>query len=673
MSYSTNNIGIERVSFTSNMESVNGKINKFTMRPYANLFYPFVQDFGGNTYKQNLTIKTFDKTRYKQNLSNSHIIKNKNRDLIDFANPFKYWGFEETKNQISESESCCNCWCFAGQKVSFKIDQKGHMVGFLGNQMLYSKTRIDIIATDVAGKTIATIKSFDNFEIDNDDPSRYFVFQIPNSINIQEILDNNQFGRIIFELRITYSLYEKSDWTIPYENMESIQNSSFIQMNVFSAAIEARHVDTNIQLFTSLPTYTDSFEQLFSKSIFSEFEDNSNISLSEDQKRAIITDQIAVLFMSQHAIASSDYFPVKILGFGGESSEEAKFIDNNIKSKSNLNPVLEENRLFGLKCNFKTFAFQNELDELVESNTLSIQKIKDPVRILCFDTNGKMNNFFGENGVILDPFSCDIINAEIATEGEQETEFTMSFRNNSIEIGNIIISNLNGGIIQESTKEIKVKFTYFYGMEIANRMRVSLIANNNKILLEKIYDSDVENINSVDFVLPTNIANIIKSSGVTNTGDILTIKIEIEDIYEFVNTFYKDLYVPGDFKSCGITGFYGIQSKKGSNSIEFFYNYFGASEINSSNIDILYSLDKNTWNSISLNSYGDIGTNVMPGYNNAVWIVPNSIKNSYPDKIYAKITLSDIDSNKNTIKDKIIAVSCDFRQPHVTLRESPNV
>lgn len=670
MSYKDENISINRISIESNQNSISGELAELIHPAHANNFYPFIQDFGGNSSIPGLTIETFDDLNQERGFITSHTVTDKNRLFGDLLNPKKYFFFKECKNPNNESQTVASAWCFAGQKINIKINQSGHAVGSVGNDNVYTKTTVDVIVHDILGKTSEIIKVFDKFEVDINSTDRYVILDVPE-LNFQNVLDSNEFGRLIIEIKSTFTLYSNSDWTTSYENMNEIVKSSFLQLNFFSAQIEANKVTTiTDNIFNESIGYEDSYGTMFDKSIFREMETNSHVSLTENQKRAIITDQVAFLFTTQHAVVSADYFPSKIIGYGGEESILPIFDSNDntyIASSS-----LSANRMFGLNASYKRYSFVSDIDGIVASNAMSIQMIQDPTRIYITDENGKINDSTGNSGIFTDPFSKNIINAEVPNEAYQSTEFEVLFNSNSIEIGNISFSNDVGQTINENSNNVKVSFEYFYGIELLKNIRVSIYSANFGVLDSKESSSAVTN---MAFKLETNIITITKASNQITQGDILSTKIEIEDVYGLVSTFYKDLYVPFDNNNAGILKFYGAQSRKGSNSIEIAYVYSGTSEINNTNIDVLYSLDSSSWSSIANESFGDIGVNIMPGHNRIIWIVPNSVKSLYPNIIFLKIILTDIDGKSNTSiwKDKIATVSCDFRTPDLLIREKPTV
>jgi len=176
MTYSDNNLGLIRANTISTTFDA-GDITENTVNAYANLFYPYILDNGGNTKIVSLTIDVLNKLELEEetlDLVNKEWV-NKNRLRNNLPTSKNIWAFKEAYHGVKKSRSISNAFCFGGQKLTFYIAPKGHSTGNINSEWLYCKTTLTISAVDIIAGTRSTLYTFDTFEDLEDADTRYFT------------------------------------------------------------------------------------------------------------------------------------------------------------------------------------------------------------------------------------------------------------------------------------------------------------------------------------------------------------------------------------------------------------------------------------------------------------------------------------------------------------------
>ena len=633
---------------------------------YANLLYPYIQDNAGNEKITSLSIdvinineNTKNKNRFKQQewAENQN---NKGNILLDQM----IWGFKEATNENIKSKALSNAFCFNQQKLTIKINKKGHLEGYLGNEYLYEKNNIEISVVDLYTGEQNTLLNFNDFNSSLENSQRVIQWEVPEKNN-NLYTEYGLFGLYTFRIKVNSELFidSKRNQISKYNNRIS---NSYMQLLTFSPSNEAKNVNPdNIQIFNETINGNENFIELFEKSIFEQLKEYNQNELSEDQKRAIIADQIAVLFMSQHPVILSDLTPSKIQGIGGEKATEIKKVINepiNYSQKYNPDIIkLAENRLFGMLANYKNFSFANEIDEEFSTKDQSNQYLREPSRIIYIDKNGKLNDEIGEDGVLFAPYVIENQHTEILKELPKQRQYQINLFKYSVGIDNININNENNEIIECGDDKIKLSFNIIFGQENIKEIYYQITVFKEKIL--KKYIDKLGNTNSHIF----DISDHGEISCDENEGNIIIAKVTIIDKYGFENIFERKLFLPNDNIKPSITEITSFQRQDGSKLIDILYYYEGTSEVNQANVVLEYSKDNITFENINNNVIGDIGNGINPGYRKITWN-PESILEENDDIIFLKILLTDIDGveNQGMIESSIAVIN--INQPTVDIR-----
>ena len=319
MSYASDNISLVR----SNADSVafdGGLISENTTKSYCNLFFPYIQDHGGNLKNVSLTISILNDTPIPDNVVNKKWAKeNRLRDGLDIYGV--NWGFKEASHSTKRSKSLSNAICFGGQKLSFYIEPQGDGEGYIDGEWVYCKTTLSVTCLDISSNLYTTLYTFDDFTKSKDDSSRYFEYIVGNpAANLFPTY--GLYGVTIFGLFITYTYYKGAERRVLLNKQYPNKNQSCLQLLTYSPPKEINEVNAGeCNILTSNCASTDTMVDIFNDhSIFSSLEPLNQNSLADDQKRAIIADQIACLFISQHPAITADNYPSKVIGFGATRS-----------------------------------------------------------------------------------------------------------------------------------------------------------------------------------------------------------------------------------------------------------------------------------------------------------------------------------------------------------------
>jgi hypothetical protein len=435
----------------------------------------------------------------------------------------------------------------------------------------------------------------------------------------------------------------------------------------YSSAQEAVNVQSNlIDIFETTPVATDSLLELYDKSIFADLDDYNQNPLSDDQKRAIIADQIAVLFISQHPVVSSDLSPAKIQGFGGEKAiQTQKMVEKVITYAERYDSEIiqmAQNRLFGMLANYRSFSFADELNELFDTNDQSLQTIVEPPRIIYLDEFGNLSDDIGVEGILFTPYSIENLHTEVLSDVPPADPYSIPLYKYSVGIDTLIVTDDDDNNLDCGDTDIKLSFNIVFGEEKINEIYYQVWINNNSSYNEHIDKTGATRDYTFDF---STIGGISCSVSV---GDILTARVTVLDIYGFSNVFERKLFYPFDQESPAITEITSFQREDGSGLIDVYYYYQGVSEINPANVSLTYSTDNTSFSSVTTNVIGDIGLGIMPGYRKITWN-PTGTLTDANDIAFMKITLTDVDESTNIGITESSVVIVDLSIPEVAIRK----
>jgi len=639
---------------------------------YANLMYPYIQDDGGNTKNVSLSI---DIINADENFTTKNNFKEQDW-AIDKTNGGNLlldqliWGFKETTHNTRNSKALSNAFCFNDQQLTIRFAKQGHLQGYLDDDYVYAKNEIELSVVDLIKGNETILTTFKGLELNENDESRALQWIVPEG-RIDAQNDYGFFGLFVLRIKVTSKYFIDARRNVRSSHSDRVTNS-YLQLLTFSAPLEANTVQADdIDIFVSTASTSDTFTQLYNKSIFANLDNLNQNTISNDQKRAIMADQIAVLFMSQHPVVSSDITPSKIQGFGGEQAiQPQKILKKAITYTERYDQSaiqLAQNRLFGIVANYKTFSFANEINNLFSNTNQSLQDIVDPPRIIYMDQFGTLSDEIGINGILFTPYSIENVHTEIMTKIPPADPYSIPLYKYSVGVDVLTVTDFDDLDLSCGDSNIKVSYNLVFGEEKINQIYYQAWIKNSNAYLEH-WDTEG---NSRDYEFDFSASGGISctfSGGVLTQGDIVTVRVTILDIYGFSNVFERKLFFPLDHESPAITEITSFQRQDGSGLIDIFYHYKGVSEINPANVSLTYSTDNASFSSVTTNIIGDIGLGIMPGYRRIVWN-PTSILDENNDVAFVKIALTDVDevSNAGIIESSVVVV--DLSTPIVDIRK----
>ena len=173
--YTDNNVSLLRANSASTAFA-SGDVNEHNALSYSNLFFPFILDNGGNTRIVSLTIDIFNQdtlVEETKDLPNKDwVAEERLRD--DLISSKSIWGFREAFHASKKSRSLSNAFCFDRQKLTFYIAPQGQSAGYIDNRWVYCRTSLTLTIKDVINNNPTVTYTFDDFEADAEDSSRFF-------------------------------------------------------------------------------------------------------------------------------------------------------------------------------------------------------------------------------------------------------------------------------------------------------------------------------------------------------------------------------------------------------------------------------------------------------------------------------------------------------------------
>ena len=419
----------------------------------------------------------------------------------------------------------------------------------------------------------------------------------------------------------------------------------------------------------------EDINNIFNSTIFSDFENLNLNGLTNDQERAIVADQVAVLFTSQHPVVTADYYPSKILGYGMTNGIKSETVINKRSTYAERYPEvysLAEDRLFGMLASVEKFNFTHDIMEMFSDIAQSNQKLRDPARILL-SNDGEMSDDIGVNGILFNPYVLETNGVEIINNVQTESQliYELSLKQGKISIDNIKASRVDGSPLVDGDTKIMVSFRILDGEDDIKRIRYSIWTKNNLSNLEWVDSSGLSRYKIFDLSTQDGIVYDMNEP----IGDIIFVRLDFENLDGFVQSFYGEQFIPSDLQKPGLTIVGAFQRQDGSGMVDISYDYFGSSEINNSEVVVSYSLDGYSYVVVPIESLrGDFGLGVMPGRNNIVWHPSmvfeeeSSFDEDIPLSIILKITLKDVDLLENAgVSSNIVIL--DLGEPEVAIRK----
>jgi len=676
MSYISENVSLTRAnSIIDDFQS--GVVNKLEDIAYSNLFYPYIVDSGGSQRIISLTIDILNKNSFSQtNLPNKKWNSN-NRYIGNLIESEPIWGFKETSHSTKESPAISNAFCFSDQKLNFYIATEGDNVGYIDDKYIYCKTTLTISYLNVIDGTTGIIGTFDDFTSQQNDSSRYLQWTVPTQ-NVNAFTNYGLFGMIVIRVDVTNEYFTDAYLKTRYEYDYPNKSVALLQLLTYSAAKELNDVTIGgVDLLNTSILEFEDINDIFEHTIFADFESLNLNGLTDDQKRAIVADQVAVLFTSQHPVVTADYYPSKILGYGMTNGVKSETVINKSSTYAERYPEvysLAEDRLFGMLASVEKFNFTHDIMDMFDDITQSNQTLKDPARILL-SNNGIMSDDIGVNGILFNPYVLETNGVEIISNVQPESQLTyeLSLKQGKISIDNINASRVDGSPLVDGDTSVMVSFRVLSGEEEIKRIRYSIWTKNNLSNLEWVDNSGLSRHKT--FNLSTQDGIIYDINLPEPIGDIIFIRLDFENLDGFVQSFYGEQFIPSDLQKPGLTVVGAFQRQDGSGMVDISYDYFGSSEINNSEVILTYSLDGNSYIEVPVESLrGDFGIGVMPGRNNIVWypsVIFDEESSSDGDILFSvilKITLVDVDLSENAGVNSNIVI-LDLGKPEVAIRK----
>ena len=640
MSRMPDNISLLRAS-TDTRQYDSGGVYENTLLGNANLFYPYVVDNSGHTGVVSLTIDVLNKDdlTYANEIPDGNWSTN-DRKRKRISNLDAIWGFKETSHASKPSRAISNAFCMDGQQLTFYVGAQGHSTGYIDDQWVYGHTSIVASTLNLGNGEQSVLFTFDGFEDDEDDSGRYFTWNVPLK---SDALFNKYglFGLHVIKLDITTTYYEDAEKSVALSDSHPNKDQALLQLLVYNGAREFIDVDAgDLDIFTiGNPYATDKLNQLFSKTMFETLSGSSQNGLTTSQKRAIMADQAAVLFMSQHPVISATYYPSKILGIGAESATAfTKNVDKSISHGERYDVIVDMaiNRLFGMLASYKAFNYIVDFEEYFTDFEQSTQTLRDPLKSFVIDGEGSLSQDYGVNGLAFNPYVQELHNAEFMDSSLNEIIMNVPLYDGNIDIGNILITDHVGSDLETGGSVVKVAFDVNAGESYIKSLKYHLFTLSDPNFYSKENFDGTSRTASFGLISPLSLYETIYA------------KIIVEDTEGNVQIFTASDFIKTNTSSVepAIYGLVVYQSEYGSDFINIYYIYDGNGEINNSSLTLEYSINNgSSWSSLSATLYGDHGVNVMPGHRHIVWDISSDLALvDISADVLVKLTLKDIDN-----------------------------
>ena len=639
-SYTNHNISLIRQNINP---VLNGEAMAIGYPSYASLFYPYLVDNGGNTSSPTMVIDT---------------VNNPN-DVLGVSFVVK-----QTTNPYHQAH-LGNAYLFNNQQITAYIARSTQLQD--PRNSVYTNTRITITLTNIITGLSVVVKEFTNLAVPKDDSSRYFTIDLP-SLNNSVFSLYGLYGACVLSLDTDIELYGDRRFKTKLGVIEG--HHYRLQMLIYSAASEAFNVSSTIPIFDESIVGSENYDALFEKSLMGNYNGVRSVALNSSQKRAVVCDQMAVLFMSQHPVLTCDIAPSPVLGLGCTTTHDTTYSSQNgvyTQKYKNVDMVLD--RRFGLPIGYTTFGYSKEIEKYFSDYNLSHQTLRDPCRILCMNTGGQLNNGFGVDGIIFNPYVVKHVNADLCYPQTLQYNFVLSNSTNSLM--EIRLSDVSGSPIVNSTSNVSVYFSCSMPLQQVQYT----IWTHNSLGWQTFVDYDATTTRH-NFNLGMNGIIVTRdSAGNLLRGDVATVQIKYIDWHGVSGVFSQEFFVPEIHADPAIVDIVAYQIPDGNGTIQLVYKYDGGSEVNNTMVNLYYSLDNIRWTQVTAGVSGDVGM-ITPGLRRIQWfagdVLPVGTKKVLLRLASANPAVGVVDVDGYTDKGIWAArsktVSVEFAQPITVLR-----
>ena len=667
MEYVSENISLIRVNPDTGAFN-SGEVDSVEGRSFSNLFYPYLVDNGGVDSIVSLTIDIMNRQELHSNGAPNEKWHNSKRQQSSLVETKPIWGFKETTHPTKISQGLSNAFCFSDQNLTFHIATEGHGTGYVGNQWLYVRQSMEVSYLDVLSGNEVVLYEFSDFNSDIKDPSRFFEWVVPEQ-NVGAFVSHGLLGMFVLRIEVTNQYFYDAAFEKPYDLQCPDKNLSLLSLLTYSAAKELTDVtEGGIDILDESIAQFESLEDIFEKTIFDNLTNLNENDLTVDQKRAIVADQVAVVFMSQHPVLNADYYPSKILGYGMKEGVKAETIINKAATYAERFDEVSDlaaDRLFGMVATVEKFNFSKELEEIFPNHSQSNQIIKDPSRVILVNESGELDDDLGVEGILFNPYAIETAGTEMLFDVQHESQliFPISIDQGSVGVDNITILGGDGLPLVNGLNDVVISFRVLHGEEKIQRIRYTLWTKNSLNHVEWIDATGLSRSHrffdvQIDYDIDT-----------LNTSEIINCRLDFEDENGVVDAFYAEKIIPEDLVSQGTTVVDVSQRQDGSGLVDIYYDYFGTSEINNTFVSVSQSVNGIDFTDIDPSQLrGDTGSYVMPGRNKIVWYPYQTYSEDYPSSAVVKLSIQDADLILNSGVDSN-TVTLDLYKPEVAVRK----
>jgi hypothetical protein len=319
-----------------------------------------------------------------------------------------------------------------------------------------------------------------------------------------------------------------------------------LQFLIYSGTREI--IDVNVgqlDILNTTPDYADTILQVFDKTVFKDLEPLNQNALTNDQKRAIIADQMAVIFISQHPVITADFYPGKVIGVGANESIPPKRVIDRVITYGKRYPIvvpLIKDRLFGMIATYKAFNFVVDFGKYIPNYFQTKQDLKEPSRIIYMYSEGIVADDLGVDGIMFNPFSLLVVNSEtIFSTNVASSAIDTPLIDGLVDIQNLVATDIYNNTLTPYSVVVKVSFDVVYGSSNIGKIRYNIwtkegLNYQSYIDATGLTRSHVFNLDNAIIPRPA------------KRGDVVTLQIDIEDtdgnVTSFMNTIALYGYEP---------------------------------------------------------------------------------------------------------------------------------
>lgn len=565
------------------------------------------------------------------------------------------WGTLETFS--GNKSSLSNAVVLAGDTISIYIAPIGHAIGFypdVSNGIVFGKTTLHATLYDVIQGEKKTVV-FEDFELPAYDAKRYIKWQV-NDINgetTQLFNNKNIYGFYVIEITETNEWFEMADWSLPIAQLNNVKtqfnNSSYLQVfalwwNKILSEINLTNTSRNVPITSNInfithpvidgDTIADVFDNKTKFPLYLNTSDGSPIDITSNQKTNIINECSWSAISSQLPLLTSDSSIGKLLKIGicDKRASEEFSIPPYIREKPYVIIQGETSEFPGLNGVVAACNLQEYLKDMVNNHEQSSFKIGDPARTLW------INKESNESAIGFSMSSLTTVGSCVINNGVNDNIFDLTIDKNTPQIKEILVSNdesvlyINFTMLQENNNVAKVS----YGIAVNNYAYA-------------IYVDETGSSRSATFNTLSQMDRQIQE------GDIVNVRIGIEDFNGGINYFYKSHNWHLISKDVYIRAIRPSQREDGSGIVDVFYDIVSNYEINQ--ITILTEISSNygkTFDVPIASIKGDSGDNVFVGENRHItWHPSIDLPNTLCEGIVFKLSIMNNPTAEMVSSDEI--------------------